>query len=147
MTTGHRLRNEENTLIVALMRGGEPMALGVSEAFPAVGFLHAKVAIDLTEEHLKGVETVMLVDSVVNSGKTVVEFVQRVRSVGGKATRIVVVVGVVQAGSLDREAEFGAMVEGDKMLDVVALRLSENKFTGRGGTDTGNRLFNTTRLE
>ncbi|KAK0619460.1 uracil phosphoribosyltransferase-domain-containing protein [Immersiella caudata] len=147
MTTGHRLRSEKNTLIVALMRGGEPMALGVSEAFPSAGFLHAKVATDLSKKHLEGVETVMLVDSVVNSGKTVVEFVQRVRHVGGKGVRIVVVAGVVQAGAVDREAEFGAMVEGDKTLDIVALRLSENQFTGRGGTDTGNRLFNTTRLE
>jgi len=29
----------------------------------------------------------------------------------------------------------------------VALRLSKNKFTGKGGTDTGNRLFNTIRLD
>jgi len=146
-TTGHRLRNEEHTLIVALMRGGEPMAFGVSEAFPAAGFLHAKVANDLTKEHLQGVETILLVDSVINSGKTVVEFVQHVRNVRGKAVRIVVVAGVVQAGAVESEAVFGGMVEKDEMLDVVALRMSENKFTGRGGTDTGNRLFNTTRLE
>jgi phosphoserine phosphatase/gluconate kinase len=33
-TTGHRLRHEKKTAIVALMRGGEPMALGVYEALP-----------------------------------------------------------------------------------------------------------------
>ncbi|KAK0653165.1 uracil phosphoribosyltransferase-domain-containing protein [Cercophora newfieldiana] len=147
-TTGHRLRNEERTLIVALMRGGEPMALGVSEAFPAAGFLHAKVAGDITEEHLNGVMTMLLVDSVVNSGKTVVEFVDRVRRVAGKtAVRIVVVAGVVQAGAVEEGAMLGSVLKGDGMLELVALRMSENKFTGRGGTDTGNRLFNTTRLK
>ena len=147
MTTGHRLRDEEGTLIVALMRGGEPMALGVSEAFPAAGFLHAKNPGDLKEEHLKGVKTVLLVDSVVNSGKSVVEFVDHIRGASGRGVRIIVVAGVVQAGAVREEAVFGAMVKVDGMLDVVALRMSENKFTGRGGTDTGNRLFNTTRLE
>jgi uracil phosphoribosyltransferase len=31
---GYRLLHEEATLIVPLMRGGEPMAFGVNEAFP-----------------------------------------------------------------------------------------------------------------
>jgi uracil phosphoribosyltransferase len=32
-TDGYRFRDETATLIVPLMRGGEPMALGVSKAF------------------------------------------------------------------------------------------------------------------
>ena len=92
-------------------------------------------------------KTILLVDSVVNSGKSVVEFVHHIRGTGGESVRIVVVAGVVQAGAVREEAVLGAMVKADEMLDVVALRMSENKFTGRGGTDTGNRLFNTTRLE
>jgi len=28
-------------------------------------------------------------------------------------------------------------------LNIIALRLSKNKFTSKGTTDTGNRLFNT----
>lgn len=31
-------------------------------------------------------------------------------------------------------------------FNLVALRQSENQFTGSRGTDTGNRLFNTTHL-
>ena len=31
-------------------------------------------------------------------------------------------------------------------ITLVALRLADNKYIGSGGTDTGNRLFNTTRL-
>ena len=30
-----------------------------------------------------------------------------------------------------------------KEVTFLALRVSDNKYTGRGGTDTGHRLFNT----
>jgi hypothetical protein len=31
-------------------------------------------------------------------------------------------------------------------VSLVALRISKNKYTGTGGTDTGHRLFNSTHL-
>jgi len=34
----------------------------------------------------------------------------------------------------------------DGKFSLITLRLSENKFTGKGTTDTGNRLCNTTEL-
>ena len=34
---------------------------------------------------------------------------------------------------------------GDVVL--VTLRVSKNKYTGTGGTDTGHRLFNSTHLD
>ncbi|KAK5660036.1 hypothetical protein OQA88_13504 [Cercophora sp. LCS_1] len=133
-TEGHHLRHEMDTLIIALMRGGEPMALGVSEAFPAAGFLHAKTVGDVKEEHLNGMKTVLLVDSVVNTGKSAMEFVDHVSREG---VRVIIVAGVVQASAV-------GVLAG---TEIVALRVSENRFVGRGGTDTGNRLFGTVRLE
>ncbi|OGM39486.1 hypothetical protein ABOM_011746 [Aspergillus bombycis] len=41
-TTGYQLWKEDKILIVALMRGGEPMAFGVSNAFQRAMFVHAK---------------------------------------------------------------------------------------------------------
>ncbi|KAK7437089.1 uracil phosphoribosyltransferase [Colletotrichum acutatum] len=70
-TDGHRLVDESRTAIVALMRGGEPMALGISEVFPSAIFIHAKHATELTKETLMGVQTLLLVDSVVNSGESI----------------------------------------------------------------------------
>ncbi len=142
-TSGYRLCNEQQTLIVALMRGGEPMAFGVNDAFPLAVLIHAHNPNDITLHRLQGQRQVVLVDSVVNSGKTVVEFVQHVRNLNATIP-IVVVAGVVQAqsvsgGSLDQTL-------GHAGLSVIALRLSDNKFTGRGSTDTGNRLYNTTHL-
>jgi uracil phosphoribosyltransferase/phosphoserine phosphatase len=144
--TGHSLRNEAHTTIIALMRGGEPMAFGVNEAFPQASFVHAKHAVDLKAEHLQGQETVVLVDSVVNSGKSVVEFVRHIRGLQAEL-RIVVVAGVVQEQAVLRGELYEQLYREGERLKIVALRLSKNKFTGKGGVDTGNRLFNTTWLD
>ena len=143
-TSGYRLFHEQQTSIVALMRGGEAMALGVNEAFPLAMFIHASRPEDIMLHHLQGQRTVVLVDSVVNSGKTVVQFVQHVRSLHA-AIRIVVLAGVAQAQTVSGGSLTQALARHAK-FSLVALRLSDNKFTGRGTTDTGNRLFNTTHL-
>ena len=143
-TMGYQLFHEQQTTIVALMRGGEPMASGVSNAFPLAMYVHAREAEDLKEHHLEGKVTVILVDSVVNTGKSIAEFVNHIRKLHA-TIRIVIVAGVVQAqcvtgGYLNPE------ISRQPKLHVVALRLSDTKFTGSGTTDTGNRLFNTTQL-
>lgn len=144
-TTGHRLVNESTTLIVALMRGGEPMAQGVSDAFALAPFLHAKNPSDVKAEHVENTTAVILVDSVVNSGKSVLEFVRRVRRLNAHV-RIVVVAGVVQEEATRLDSRAGKELAEAEGVSLVALRVSKNKFTGSGGTDTGNRLFNTTFL-
>ncbi|CAG8902662.1 unnamed protein product [Penicillium egyptiacum] len=141
---GYRLSNEKATLIVPLMRGGEPMAFGVNDAFPLAMFHHAKVPSDLQHDHLNDMATIILVDSVVNTGKSVLQFVQHIRSIHA-TIRIVVVAGVIhsQTVSAGRIARALGLFEG---LSFTALRLSDNQFTGRGTTDTGNRLFNTVHM-
>ncbi|KAI3338761.1 uracil phosphoribosyltransferase-domain-containing protein [Ustulina deusta] len=143
-TDGFRLRDEQHTVIVALMRGGEPMAFGVSDVLPSAAFVHANGPDDVGEHHLAGKSTVILVDSVVNSGKTVVQFVQRVRTIC-PGIRIVVIAGVVQSQSVSKGSLAHTLAH-DSGLNIIALRLSDNKFSGKGTTDTGNRLFNTTWL-
>ncbi|KAK2805525.1 hypothetical protein FQN50_006149 [Emmonsiellopsis sp. PD_5] len=143
LTAGFRLLHEQRTLIVALMRGGEPMAFGVNDVFPLAMFLHARVPEDIGKDHLEGQLTVVLVDSVVNNGKTVLDFAQHIRTLHA-SIRIVVVAGVVQQHFISRDlTQFLAPYD---RLDIIALRLSDNKFTGSGTTDTGNRLFNTTHM-
>lgn len=144
-TSGFRISHERKTTIVALMRGGEPMAFGVSDALPTAMFVHAKHIEDLELRHIKGQWTVILVDSVVNNGKTMVEFVERIRSLD-QTISIVAVTGVVQAEAVSPEGLLGQALEKDRALCLVALRLSKNKYTGQGATDTGHRLFNTTKF-
>lgn len=90
---------------------------------------------------------VILVDSVINTGKSVVEFVDHIRALH-PIIRIVVVAGVFQAQAVDPECAQSlqrklAHVSG---VRIVGLRTSPTKFTGSGATDTGNRLFNITHL-
>jgi uracil phosphoribosyltransferase/phosphoserine phosphatase/adenylate kinase len=144
-TDGFRLLHEKETLIISLMRGGDPMALGVSDAFPLAMYLHAKSPEDIKTEHLEGHVSLLLVDSVVNSGKSIADFVRHIRNLHA-TIRIVVVAGVVQANSISGGPLSQALTGSYDTLNIVALRLSKNKYSGKGGTDTGNRLFNTKHL-
>lgn len=141
-----RLAHEKDTLIVALMRGGEPMAFGVNEVFPMASFLHANSAADIELRHVEGKRNLILVDSVINSGKTVIEFVRHIHKIN-KHIHVVVVAGVIQAQCMVTGSNLARALYPLGNVKFVALRTSDNKFTGEKTTDTGNRLFNTTDLD
>lgn len=143
-TVGYQIRYGRQTTVVALMRGGEPMAQGVNDALPQAMFVHASRPEDVKAHHLDGQLMVVLVDSVINTGKTIIMFVNHIRKIHA-TIRIVVVSGVIQAECISNEVIKTALAYHAR-LDFVALRVSETKFTGSGSTDTGNRLFNTTHL-
>ncbi|KAK4560775.1 hypothetical protein LTR86_005354 [Recurvomyces mirabilis] len=144
-TTGHKLAEGE-ILIVPLMRGGEPMALGVAELFPKALFVHVKKPEELQAKHLFGIKTVILVDSVVNDGTSVAEFAVQIDKLAPGA-HIVVVANVVQALCTKSDGPLARALPPRSKVSLVALRLSTNKYKGSGGTDTGARLFNTTEME
>jgi uracil phosphoribosyltransferase len=145
-TNAFRLKEEAKTLIVPLMRGGEPMAMGVSEAFPLATFVHAKVPSDLQAKHLNDQATVILVDWVINTGKGILEFVKHIRRLNSDI-RIFIVAGVVQEGATKGVSDLVRALTYCEPNSLVALRLSTTKYTGKGKTDTGHRLFNTTHLD
>ncbi|KAI1758650.1 uracil phosphoribosyltransferase-domain-containing protein [Hypoxylon sp. FL1150] len=142
-TDGYRLHEEEYTLIVALMRGGGSMALGVSDAFPSAKVLYAFRPDDIEDHCLAGIGRVILVDSVVNSGKTILEFIQHIRMIV-EVIPITVVAGVVHCGAIYGSEYAEMLAKCDHLL--VTLRLSDHKYVVGGATDTGDRLFNTTHL-
>lgn len=143
--TGYRIAHEQQTVIVAVMRGGESMPFGVSEALPLSMFVHAKSPEELKCHHLQGKHTIVLVDSVINSGKSVVEFLNHIREMNAEV-RVVVISGVTHRQSIS-QGDLSKALAYDAKFSLITLRLSENKFTGKGTTDTGNRLFNTTELD
>ena len=121
------------------------MALGINEAFLRASFLHAKKPDKVTFEHLVEMETVMLVGSVVNNGQTMMGFTRHVHDLV-PATRILMFADVVQAQAVTRLQEFQVSLR-HHHVSLVALRKSDNKYTGTGSTDTGHRLFNTVQLQ
>ncbi|KAJ2902887.1 hypothetical protein MKZ38_010698 [Zalerion maritima] len=136
-TDGYRVKGERRTLIVPLMRGGEPMAFGVADVMAGAMFLHASKPEDLTGEHLKGRDTVVLVDSVVNSGKSVRELVGRVRKLEVEARE--------KEGRKQKEGEEGKKgAENKKKIVVVAEAVQEGAIREEGllwGLD-GRRIAN-----
>ncbi|KAL8999175.1 MAG: hypothetical protein Q9169_001954 [Polycauliona sp. 2 TL-2023] len=148
-TTGYRLRHEAKTTIVALMRGGEPMASGVNDAFRNAMFVHARDPRDVKVYHLEGQVTLILVDSVINTGKSIVDFIRYIRKYIHATIHIVVVAGVIQDKCVTGD-DGGTLVQqlaSFARVHIVALRLSTTSFVGSRQTDTGNRLFNTTHLD
>ena len=121
------------------------MASGVSKAFPRAMYVHVKVPQDLKLHHLEDQVQAVLVDSVVNTGKSIIECVHAVRDLNANI-RIIVVAGVIQAQCLYKSSDMYKALSACGRVDIVALRVSDTKFTGSGTTDTGNRLFNTTHL-
>ena len=106
-------------------------------------FFHARDPDNIKSHHIQQQKAVVLVDSVINSGKTVIEFVQHIRKLSS-SIRIMIVAGVAHAQSVEENlTKAFSAYDG---ITLVALRLSDNKDTGSGDTDTGHRLFNTTHL-
>lgn len=134
-TNGYRLAHESATTIIAMLPGGEAMALGVSETFPLATLVLATTPADIEEHHVKGQKNIIVVDFVVNTGAKVAEFVNRLRDVGAAVEHVVVVAGVatvVQADDAvsDQRPTARMAIPGAKM-SVVALRLSEDMSNGK----------------
>ncbi|KAL4923758.1 uracil phosphoribosyltransferase-domain-containing protein [Aspergillus undulatus] len=142
---GYCLLNEDRTLIVGLYRGGLFLASGINKVFPKAQLTYVKEPKHVEAQHLEDIVTVILVDDVINSGKSVVEFVRHIQGIHG-TVRIIVVAGVVQDKAVKGCSPICALASSIE-LTVITLRLSGNKYTGKGTTDTGNRLFNTTHWE
>lgn len=122
------------------------MDFGVSDAFPLAWFVHVKEPEQLQAHHIEKQKTILLVDSVINNGTSVIEFVEHILTID-KHIRIVVVTGVVQARAVLAGGLIAKLLDDDRNVHVVALRMSDNKYTGKWGTNTGLRLFNTTHLD
>ncbi|KAI6860637.1 hypothetical protein D0864_06095 [Hortaea werneckii] len=144
-TTGWRLKDEDKTVIIPIMRGGEPMAFGVSDAFPKAVFHHAKEPDEVLKKHLEGMKAVILVDAVINEGGTIAGFVKHIRQINTEID-IVVMAGVVQRDAVHGPKVLTRALSGCGKVTLIALRTSERKYKGQGATDTGDRLFNTTHI-
>ena len=81
---------------------------------------------------------VIVCDAVINSGASVRAQLPTLSALG--PVQVVVVCLVMQEEAQALALEF-------PLVRFIAMRVSQNKFKGLGGTDTGHRLFNTTCLE
>ncbi|NJK33039.1 MAG: hypothetical protein HC927_11870 [Deltaproteobacteria bacterium] len=136
-TTGVRVVPERQPVIIALLRAGLFLAEGIWETLPGSSLLlHGPALHTLAGAELSGRPTV-IADAVINTGSSMTPVIERVRELG--AEEIMVVALVAYRPTLERMA-----LDLPEVCFTVA-RLSERSYVGRGGTDTGSRLFGTTR--
>ena len=123
-----------NVTIVCLLRAGLYVAEGVRQTFQNSSHVYAlsEKPEDLEPEFIAG-RDVVIVDSVINSGKTLVKYIDSCE----KAASVTAISIVMQDG-------FKAVIE-EKYSDLnfIVSRVSRNSYVGKGQTDTGNRLFGT----
>lgn len=127
---GMELSDPRDIFIVGLLRAGLFAAQGVRSVFSGSQFI-------LFSENGKincSGKTVIIVDAVVNTGKSIEKAIRYFQD--QKAAKIIVATLIMQKESTKLSTKY-------KKVSFYALRVSENKYTGKGSTDTGNRLFNT----
>lgn len=130
--TGVELADGHNIAVCALMRAGLYAAEGIRNVVRDAQFflLHGE---EIPTEDLKG-KTVIVADAVINTGRSIEKIIEQLQP--DVARRIIVATLVMQK-------EATSLAEKYPDVSFYALRVSENKYVGKGGTDTGNRLFNT----
>jgi uracil phosphoribosyltransferase len=129
--------SKSSILILPLMRGGEPMSRGVHQRFPSAQLVHWYDNGNPPPMSLEKTTDVLIVDSVVNQGRSVRSVLQYLFRQVNKSFRVYVLTGVMQ-----KDASLTLPLDYPRVR-FLALRVSENSYTGQGGTDTGNRLFMT----
>jgi len=139
---GVRILDEERIGIVCLMRAGLYLAHGcraVLRRSPLHLFSPERdKGLNPQElEELAGsrLETLILVDSVVNTGKTIRPIFAQAKAIGIKKVIVMAGVSPVTQGT--------SIAEDHPDVAFYFARLSHNSYVGKGGTDTGNRLFGT----
>lgn len=131
--TGSELAHKNDIVIFALMRAGLYAAEGVRSAFTESQFFPVS---EIDNNDLEN-KIIIVVDAVINTGKSIEKAIDHIRK--SKAKKIFIATLIMQKDALHLA---------DKYPDIYfyALRVSENKYSGNGGSDTGNRLFNTFNL-
>jgi len=137
--TGFQVRDEDALTLVCFMRAGLYVAEGVRERLPRARLVHVSPqrGAGLSEgerEELGPPEgrTFVLIDSVVNTGASLESVLEQL---AGARLFVLTLVGPVHT------AERLAAAWPD--VELLYARVSTNQYTGKGGTDTGNRLFGT----
>ena len=120
--------------VVALLRAGLYVAEGVRDLLDDAPhhYLLSRHPDDLDLRFIED-KDVLLVDAVVNTGKSMEAYIQAVA-----AAKSITCFSIVMQDGFRSKAESQY-----RSIEFVTSRVSGNAFVGHGQTDTGNRLFGT----
>ncbi len=143
LRSGWRVAAEPSLVLLPFMRAGLYAADGVREVLQNAPVLHVDpgrgvglAAGELAGLDALGARVVVIVDAVVNTGASLEPVLAQLR---GRVERVYVLALVAPVETADRLERSWPDVE------FLFARTSTNQYVGAGTTDTGNRLFGTTR--
>lgn len=127
-----------NIAIIVLLRAGLYLAEGARATLGNVqhSYILSHNSSDLGGQLIIKENTkVLLVDSVINSGKSISEYIEKIHHLGVQDISCLSIVM--------QEDFYNKAVENYANIQFITSRVSKNSFVGKGQTDTGNRLFGT----
>lgn len=125
---GYELESK-NVVIVSLMRAGLFTALGMRKVFQDSELLLSNSIDDLDIHNISN-KDIYLVDSVVNTGRTIHKYINYLKDLNPNKISVVTLVTNSNCDMLKNTD-----------IDLYTLRVSQNSYVGKGNIDTGNRLF------
>lgn len=122
--------DDENFKIIIMMRAGLFVAQGIWEILPksSLIFINNPNEIKNHESELIN-KKLIIVDSVINTGKTIKELIKLINF---NINKLYIATTILQEEIVNHFNNY----------NVFTIRTSKNKYTGKGKSDTGNRLFN-----
>lgn len=141
--SGWRVADEGGIVVLPFMRAGLYAGDGVREVLQSAQVLHVHPSrgaglspAELTSLAALEPRTALIVDAVVNTGASLEPVLAQLRE---RVQRVFVLALVAPVETAERLARSWREVE------FLFARTSTNQYVGAGTTDTGNRLFGTTR--
>lgn len=140
--TGARIAGESDVVILSFLRAGLYVTEGVREVLQLAAVCHVSPTREhgLDEAVLRSLPSlagrmVIIVDSVINTGATLLPVLEQIRA---QVPALIVVLSLVTPVDTAKRLE-----QTCPDVHFLLARVSTNQYTGRGATDTGNRLFGT----
>lgn len=140
--TGIRIKDEGRIGVACLMRAGLYLAHGCRSVLrnAPMHLVSPKRDVGLATEELEELassrlDVLVLVDAVVNTGKTIRPIFAQAKALGIRKIKVMAGVSPYEQGT--------AIAADYPEVQFYFARLSHNSYVGKGGTDTGNRLFGT----
>ena len=139
---GPALSTKNKIVILPLLRAGLFAGLGIWDSMPSASFVPITPirGEELSNSQIKGMPSlndmvVIVTDAVINTGESLQPVLRWI--LDQSPHKVIVSSLVTPVSTAERLAlEY-------PNIDWVHARVSHNQYVGKGGTDTGNRLFNT----
>lgn len=120
--------DESGFVIIGILRAGLYIAEGIRKVFPNAQYFLVKTPQELESIVFK---KVIIADSVINTGKTLRDFLAIIQ-----AEEYYIATSVIY------EASIKEIFKQYPSVHIFSIRSSTNSYVGQGSNDTGNRLFN-----